>query len=181
MFDLKIEENTKNYFKFKNKYEYSFNQKEKEDFKSLVFENLKKNKVWLSATTLIIPETGNKNLLEIAQLSNKRIITLEKNSKEIIKNELSLQPMMKSEREKLYKSLEVMESVKMAGIAGNQRKRFIEILFKKIVFQNDDSFVFFDDSLFSGYTFLAAQYQLRDIEHNNIILFDKTDDDKVLN
>ena len=77
-------------------------------------------------------------------------------------------------REKLFSSLDEMNRVKIAGIAGTQRKRFIQCLFEELNVDDIGQTIFFDDSIFSGYTFLAAQYRLKNLPHDNIVLFDKT-------
>ena len=140
----------------------------------MVLDKLKLNPLWVNAETLIIPETGNLSFIELAHMSGKQVITLHKASKEDIQSHLNTQPMMKAEREKLFASLDEMNTVKIAGIAGNQRKRFISCLFKELDITDLGKTVFFDDSVFSGYTFLAAQHRLKNIAHDNIILFDKT-------
>lgn len=160
------------YFKFKEKNGYAFLPEEKIDFQQLVLSMLSENSNWVKAKTLIIPETGNSGLIELAHLSGKEVVTLYKAQKEEIKTHLETQSMMKAEREKLFSAIAAMDKVKMAGIAGNQRKRFIECLFKTPDISDTKDVVFFDDSMFSGYTYLAAQHRL-DFEHHNIILFDK--------
>jgi hypothetical protein len=140
----------------------------------MVLDKLNTNSNWVNAQTLIIPETGNNAFIELAHMSEKKLIILHKANKEDIKSDLNTQPMMKAEKEKLFKSLDEMHTVKIAGIAGNQRKRFIHCLFEEFSIMDTGKTIFFDDSVFSGYTFLAAQYRLKNIPHHNIILFDKT-------
>lgn len=67
--------------------------------------------------------------------------------------------MMKFERAKLHKSLNTSSVIKMADIAGNQRKRFVDCLFKAVQCSND--VVLIDDSIFSGHTLIAAKEALR--------------------
>lgn len=169
MFDFKFKKYSDIYFKFKNKYEHSFTTEEKIIFQQMVLDKLKLNPLWVNAETLIIPETGNLAFVELAHMNGKKVITLHKASKENIKSHLHTQPMMKTEREKLFSSLDEMNRVKIAGIAGNQRKRFIQCLFEELNVDDIGQTIFFDDSIFSGYTFLAAQYRLK--IYHMIILF----------
>lgn len=174
LFDLKDKYYLELYFKFKNKYDYKFTKTEKILFQQMVLDKLNSDSNWENTKNLIIPETENINLIELAQLSGKKIFTLHKENKENMKSIIEKQPMMKSEKEKIFKTLDEMNNVKIAGIAGNQRKRFVNCLFQKFVFFETEKTSFFDDSIFSGYTFLAAQNQIKILEHENFILFDKT-------
>lgn len=119
---------------------------------------------------VVIPETSNKNFLTLVQNLDKDVHVLEKNDMHSIRAILDTQSMMKSERQKLYAALDTMTSVKMAAIAGNQRKRFIDCLFKKHPLKNA---VFLDDSVFSGYTFAAALSAIEYPTTANIVLFSK--------
>lgn len=174
IFDLKDKNIEKLYFKFKNKYEYVFTEQEKQNFYIEVTKILEKNEIWNNASVLIVPDTENKNFLELIKLTNKKIIILKKSSKEKILEKLENQSMMKSEKQKIFKIINELNNIKMANIPGNQRKRFIDFLFEEKEFlDNNENYLFLDDSLFSGYTFLAAQKCLEKIKHNNIVLFDK--------
>jgi hypothetical protein len=170
-FDLKTRENELNYFKMKNKYGYSFTKEEKFIFQKNVTTTINN----LLENNIIFPETGNTCLIEIAEMSGKNIIVLEKNTKKDILLQLDNQSMMKAEREKLYKIISENETVKMAQLPGNQRKRLEKLLFKSPKLSLDKSYTFLDDSIFSGYTFLAAQEAIKSVKHNNIVLFSKID------
>lgn len=175
-FDLKNRDNEINYFRMKQKYGNSFSQEQYEQFNALVLGNIMS--LLSDIDTLVVPETGNNMLLEIAKTTNKNIFILEKNSKEDIIAALSEQTMMRSEKIKLMTMLEGMDTIKMAQLAGNQRKRFVDCLFKK---PNSDtldklgSIALLDDSVFSGYTFMAANSALQSKQKSNIILFSKID------
>lgn len=174
-YDLKQRQVQESYFKMKNKYEHSFSKEEKINFINLARQDLSSCEAWQNAEIVLVPETSNQLLLELCK--SKELVIIYKNDKEVIKEALDKQFFMKTEREKLYTSLDNNGSkVKMANIAGNQRKRFVEFLFKEIVLneeQKTKNCVFLDDSIFSGYTFLAAQEAIKNINHENIILFNK--------
>lgn len=160
----------------KNKYGYSFLPEEKISFQQQVVKKLSPH---LSPnSTLIVPETSNLCLLEIAQLTGCPTILLKKNMKEKILLDLDNQAMMKAERQKLISSINAMETVKIANIAGNQRKRFIGSLFQPLneyLILDKSDVVFLDDSIFSGYTFMAAQHVLTQYQPKNFVLFTKID------
>lgn len=179
LYALSSREKQEEYFKMKNKYEHAFSKEEKTAFQQKVLQDLEQFEDWKNAKLIFLPETGNTCLIEIAQQSGKEIVYIKKQTKETIKNSLDKQAMMKAEREKLYLAIDSMNTVKMAGVAGNQRKRLVEVLFEDIVLtpeQEEYSKVFLDDSIFSGYTFLAAQYKINQVtngNHSNIVLFNK--------
>ncbi len=177
-YSLNIVENFQLYLKFKNKYDQSFTFNEFLQFSETVLNKLNVTPSWIESDIIIIPETNNINLLSILEQSNKKVFILKKSTKTKIIQKLEEQSMMKAEKSKLFKILEEMETVKIANIPGNQRKRFIGCLFdseslSKEKFSHNSKILFLDDSIFSGYTFLAAQHCLSEIPHKNIILFDK--------
>lgn len=176
LFDLKDRMSEITYFKMKNKYGYSFTSQEKEEFQNQVLVGLENH--LNNIDILIVPETGNECLLEIAYRTGKEIVIFPKNNKEDIILAVTKQAMMKAEKAKLLSSLEAMDTIKIANIAGNQRKRFIECLFKSIddmeIFK-DKNVALLDDSVFSGYTFLAANHILNGLNKQNLILFSKVD------
>lgn len=175
LFDLKDRENELKYFKMKNKYEHQFSPEEKELFQEEISNKL--SDLLKEIDVLIIPETSNQCLLDIIKLTKKDVIILEKNTKENIIQDLNNQTMMKDERTKLLNSIAEMEVLKIANIAGNQRKRFVGNLFKQLnkeQFENK-KIAFLDDSVFSGYTFLAANHILFGLNFKKIILFSKID------
>lgn len=160
----------------KNKYDYSFDENELKTFKNNIYKELQLHTIWNDAQLLIIPETSNEVLISIAKNSGKEVVFLIKNSKENILLKLQNQKMMKSEAKKLFSIVEGLDIVKMAAIAGNQRKRFISILFKELNLsenQKDKNILFFDDSLFSGFTYLAAQDKIKELKYNTLFLYSK--------
>lgn len=174
LYGLDSRQANENYFKFKNKHGYRFTECELNDFIEQTLLLLNNNSTWNDAKNLIVPQTTNLNFMTLLSKSHKNIITLKKNSKEKIIECVMKQNMMKSEREKLMKMLKNMDIIKMANFAGNQRKRLVECIFEEVKLEHlQTPCLFFDDSLFSGYTFLAALFQIKHIEHDNIILFNK--------
>lgn len=176
IFDLKDRLLETTYFKMKNKYDYSFTCEEKAQFQSQVLLSLELS--LCNVDTLIVPETSNKCLLEIAYKTGKEVVVLHKNSKDNIIIAISQQTMMKAEKAKLLSSLESMDTIKIANIAGNQRKRFVECLFKPLdnaEILKGKNVALLDDSVFSGYTFLAANHILSGLNQQNLILFSKVD------
>lgn len=159
------------YKKMKQKYGFSFSEDEEKAFMQLVLAELESNPIWQEAHHLIVPQTGNQFLLHLLDKVNKNIHVLKKKSKADIFQALEGQDMMKAERIKLYQTLDDMKEIKMALIAGNQRKRFIGLLFDKLEVDVTEG-LFFDDSVFSGYTFLAAQEKIN-FTHQNLVLFSK--------
>lgn len=169
--DLFSLENATLYKKMKRKYGFSFSKEEEAHFTEHIFNELENNVLWNGAKNLIVPQTSNQFLMNFLNKVDKNIVVLTKRHKLDILHELDGQVMMKTERAKLYQSLELMQEVKMAGIAGNQRKRLIHLLFSELRNDITDG-LFFDDSVFSGYTFLAAQAKII-FEHENLVLFSK--------
>lgn len=171
LWDLFSIEKNDLYKKMKQKYGFSFSKEEEVFFIQEILEELVKYEVWQDAKTLIVPQTTNQFLLKFLDTIDKNIIILKKEDKDTILDKLQPQNMMKSERIKLYQAIEQMKDVKMAHIAGNQRKRLTSILFKELDCQITNG-LFFDDSVFSGYTFLAAQEKIH-FKHENLVLFSK--------
>lgn len=169
--DLFSIENGTLYKKMKQKYGFSFSNEEKKQFTRTILDELVTFKVWQEAITLIVPQTTNQFLLNFLDNVDKEVKVLVKRDKVDILHELDKQVMMKAERIKLYQSIEVMKEVKMAGIAGNQRKRLVSLLFNELDSDLTEG-LFFDDSVFSGYTFLAAQEKIK-FNHHNLVLFSK--------
>lgn len=162
----------------KNKYDYSLSEEEKNTFIKRLNNSFEKDKIFQESEYLIVPETDNQFLIDWTAQTHKKIIVLKKQTKDKIVQKLSEQTMMRAEKVKLLKAIEAMEEVKIANIAGNQRKRFIGCLFEPLeqnVINNltHTKTMLVDDSVFSGYTFLAAQHVLKDVIHENRIFFSK--------
>jgi phosphoribosylpyrophosphate synthetase len=168
-FDTKIRDNLELYFKFKNKNDFHFNNNEKYLFKESINNYLKE--YIKESELLIVPETGNQFLLEIVNELGVDVHVLLKNDKESICKLLFEQNMMKDERKKILSIVNDMDVVKIASIPGNQRKRFVNCLFKK--FETNKKVVFIDDSIFSGYTFFAARNAIIGNVLENIVFFSK--------
>ena len=136
--DIKNKDMLNQYFKFKEKYDYKFSQSELELFLEEVSKKILSINENIPFQTVFIPETGNKNLIKLAKLLTKNVIIVNKKSKNEIIQKLNQQKFQKKEKESLMDSLEKMSTIKMADIKGNQRKRFIDILFNDI--EEDMSF-----------------------------------------
>lgn len=91
------------------------------------------------ANIIIVPETTNLLLKNFLSFLKKNIIFLKKNDKQHIVEEIKKQNMMKSEAKKLLLALDGMKTVKIADIAGNQRKRFQSCLFQTLNPNNIES------------------------------------------
>lgn len=171
--DITTKETLNEYFKFKEKYNYKFNQKELEDFlQSITSKILKINKE-KKYKTVFIPQTSNKNLIKLAKLIAENIYIVKKNKKEIIIKELNTQKFQKKEKEALLKSIESKEVIKIAEIKGNQRKRFIDILFEDIEENiSMENTLLLDDSAFSGFTYKALKSKLPNTT-KDIVIFSK--------
>lgn len=159
------------YFALKNRYDYSLSQKQLEQITQDLLQAVAEE----AYDCVIIPQSTNMFLSELAQHIAPKVITLEKNSKEDMLACLQQQKFMKAEKEKLFKALEQMDTIRINQIAGNQRNRFIPCLFKQVnfdmqqVLQQGKTLVL-DDAIFSGTTFLAMLYQIEQF---------KTDSDKL--
>ena len=161
------------YFKFKEKNGHKFSEEELNVFicsvknKILLLNNNKKY------STVFLPETGNKNLIRLANEVSENIVIIEKNDKSKIIKELDKQHFQKKEKEALYSSMENMSVIKMADIKGNQRIRFVDSLFKKINIDNSfyENSLFLDDSSFSSYTYKAAITKIKSPTTSVILFF----------
>lgn len=108
---------------------------------------------------LVVPESSNTVLNLILSQLNMPITTINKQNSAFVVNSLNTEKMQKAEKEKLMSSLENVNSVKMAQLSANQRKRVANHLFKvenDSVFK-DKNILFFDDALFTGSTLTAIQ------------------------
>lgn len=168
LFDTKVRANFELYCKFKSKYDFDLSEAEIATLTEQVQAYV--NTQLGDIQSVVIPSTTNSLFLNIVKTLGKKVFVLEKNDNASIKKELDQQAMMRTERQKLYAAIDSMDTIKMAAIAGNQRKRFINCLFKKCPVENA---AFLDDSVFSGCTLTAS---LAAIEHptlKNIVLFSK--------
>lgn len=164
------------YFALKNRYDYSLSQKQLEQITQDLLQAVAEE----AYDCVIIPQSTNMFLPDIAQQIAPKVITLEKNSKEDMFACLQQQKFMKAEKEKLFKAMEQMDTIRINQIAGNQRNRFIPCLFKQVgfdiqqVLQQGKTLVL-DDAIFSGTTFLAMLYQIEKFktDSHKLALFSK--------
>lgn len=173
LLDTKNRVNLETYFKFKNKNDYLFTPEQAYEFEENIYNHLIEH---IEPQVLIVyPQTSNILFLNLVDKFKNNKQQLSKNTPEQILHILNEQQMMKAEKEKLFKTLESHNTVKMAHIAGNQRKRFINCLFQPICISSNA--VFLDDSVFSGHTLAAAHQaiQLDSQKHTikSIALFSK--------
>ena len=172
LYSSKDVEQLHNYFKMKNKYEYRFEDNEENDFINMVFETIG------LYDYVITPETSGKTLSKIAEKCGVYHLVVEKETKENIKAELLKQKLMKHERISLLNKIDnkMDDSFKINLIKGNQRHRFIDIMFKNVSFDlnmlSNKKVLILDDSIFSGETFKALKSKIN-IESDNIVLYSK--------
>jgi cellulose biosynthesis protein BcsQ len=158
----------------KNRYEYRLDDLQVEQ----IAQDLQQNTEHYDY--VIIPQSTNPHLLYLAQKIANQVIILEKNSKEEIIRVLQTQQFMKSEKQKLFQTIESMDTVRINQIAGNQRHRFISCLFKPLsedVYSDlgTSRIVLLDDAIFSGTTFLAMLHHAKKINSDvhKLALFSK--------
>ena len=169
MYSTKEQENLNMYFKMKDKNNYHFEKEEKKLFKYNVLAFIKKYDL------IIYPQTSGKMLPEIADILGKETIMIMKNNKETIKELLLTQKLMKAEKKSLLLSFDKMgEDFQINKIKGNQRKRFVNILFQNVNLENHKGkkVLVLDDSIFSGDTLIALLSKVN-IEHEIKVLFSK--------
>lgn len=171
--DTKNKEILNEYFKFKEKYEYKFTLEELNNFLEEISKKILKANNNNKYNTVFIPETENKNLIKLAKMLTDNVVIIYKKNKEEVIKELEKQNFQKKEKESLLKSLEKMKVIKMAEIKGNQRKRFIDILFNEVEkntkFENS---LLLDDSAFSGFTYKALKNKIPKVT-KEIVIFSK--------
>jgi hypothetical protein len=161
------------YFKFKEKNGYKFNEEELSNFIDIVKEKILKINNDNKFSTVFIPETGNLNLIRLAEKISYNIVFVKKNKKQIIIDELNKQTYQKKEKEALFDSISKMDTIKMADVKGNQRKRFVDCLFENNEFNDSlyENSLFLDDSSFSSYTYQAAKQKIKKTNHTVILFF----------
>lgn len=174
LYDIQQREWLELYFALKNRYEYCLDDVQLEQIAQSLQEKVK------HYDYAIIPQSTNAHLAHLAQKIATRTIVLEKNSKDEILQALQTQPFMKAEKQKLFQTIETMDTVRINQIAGNQRYRFISCLFKALPEENlsdlkTSQVVLLDDAIFSGTTFLAMLHQVKQIvpDVDKLALFSK--------
>lgn len=106
---------------------------------------------------IIIPESSNTFIKEVADGLGKNLILVKKTTKEDILKIIETLNFQKSEKEShLSKINEMNGSFKIKEMKANQRKRYEEFLFEKV--NVPENSVILDDSCFSGTTFRALEY-----------------------
>lgn len=171
--DITSKDSLIEYFKFKEKHDYSFSPDELNKFLINLSSYILNINGYKKFNTVFIPETDNLNLIKLSSLVSEKTIIIKKNRKDYIISKLNEQSYQKKEKESLFQSLENMQTIKMANIKGNQRKRFIDILFEKV--DSDismDNSLLLDDSYFSGLTYKALKRKIPNTT-KNVVLFSK--------
>lgn len=176
LFDLTDRELQVNYFKMKNKHDFSFTDAEKLKFNDDIMIRIKLGGYIDNIDTILIPETSNILFTDLVFSLGKDVVILKKRTISELKFCLDYNFMQKSERHKLYASMDSMDSIKLANIAGNHRKYFIDILFYiplNIKPNVGGNCLFMDDSLFSGVTYQAAANVISPLVLDSLFLFSK--------
>lgn len=169
LFSTKDRNQIEKYFKMKKKYEYKFDEQEEKEFIDDVVKTIGTYDI------VIHPQTSGYLLNDIAKRIGSKVIEIKKNNKSFIREKLLEQNFMKLEKETLLNTIDKMDSdFKINLIKGNQRKRFINILFKDLDqdIEENKSILLLDDSIFSGETFLAMCDKIK-IKTDKIVLFSK--------
>lgn len=169
LYSTKDRDVLENYFKLKDKYDHSLTESDYLSLEKSVKEAFGQYDV------VIHPETTGKHLNRLAKALGQNVVCVTKNDKETIKNLLLEQKMMKAERQSLIQCIDEMnDSFQINKIKGNQRKRFRNILFKKVELSSYDGLkvLLLDDSVFSGETLLSLKLSL-DIPCDVKVLYSK--------
>lgn len=172
LFNLSDRNNQLKYFKMKNKHGYSFTDTEKSEFIADVIAQLKQ--YIFDVDVIIFPETQNECFKEIVNTLNMEKLMVEKRSVDDMLVDLNTQQFMKAEKDKLFNSLSGTNTVKLAAVAGNQRKRFIEILFNPVSIDKSKRYLILDDSFFSGTTLAGLERICAGTQYKTLVLFDKS-------
>lgn len=173
LYNLKSKENLYSYYSFKEKKGNFFSERYLEKFLDETESSILKFNNNLKFNTVFVPETSNRNLIILAKRLAENIIIIKKESKEKVIEGLKKQNFQKKEKEALLKSLENDKKIKIANIKGNQRKRFIDLLFIHHNFPDSyyDNSLFLDDSSFSSTTYLAATSKIKNTTKQAIIFY----------
>lgn len=103
--------------------------------------------------TIIIPESSNTFIQEVAKGLNKKIVVVKKNNKESILKYIESLALQKKEKQAHIERLSEMKtSVKINELKANQRRKYTSILFEKTFIINTDTAIILDDSCFSETT-----------------------------
>lgn len=168
-------EDKEHYFKFKQKHGYQFTADESQLLEQALIEwVLPYIKEAVNAKmTVVTPETQNVFFTALLDELKKHISfehqVLVKKDVGSLKLELLQQPMMKAEKEKLVSTLDAMTTLKVAKLAGNQRKRVEAHLFKPLP-EVKKAFIL-DDSFMSGTTLRAMIHALPQLTECTAVAF----------
>lgn len=169
LYSTKDRDNLEQYFKLKEKYDYTLSNDELESLKNDV-------KAFGHYDVVLHPETTGKYLHILAAELGDKVVCIEKNDKETIKTLVAEQKMMKAERNSLMACIEndMGSSFQINKIKGNQRKRFKNILFKDVDLSlyAGKKVLLLDDSVFSGETLIALKEFVK-IECDVKVLYSK--------
>lgn len=171
MFNLSDRDIKLLYFKMKKKHGYSFENNEEFDFEKIIENNLKNDLDWKNADIIIYPETTNVFFKQLLVKSNKALICLEKINKEELLESIDKSNLSKSSCRNLFDMIDKMSNFKVADFSSSQRKRLRKVFNDIDIKVENKNIVFFDDSIFSGTTFSAAQEKLSHLNVKNIVLF----------
>lgn len=171
LFETQSRTGIEQYFRFKQKHDFDFNPEEWTTFQQTTEQWLHKLQQQHHFEYIILPETSNQRLLQLCE--NFHTIVLKKRTIPEILPLLNHQHFQKKEKEKLLNTLNQMNTLKIAQLAGNQRPRFIPLLFHPITPPNQP-FILLDDSAFSGTTLQAMHIATQHQALNAFTLFAKT-------
>lgn len=170
-FDLKDRAQLERYFKMKRKHGFCFDAAERSAFMEECVGLIQAAAPCFDVAAL--PETSNAFLVELASRVGGSCSTLKKRSVESLLRELDGQRMMRAEREKLYAAMGQMKDFKINLVAGNQRRRFEDILFEPVEGLAGRRVLLLDDAVFGGSTQRAAIRALGGEPVASIALFSK--------
>lgn len=170
LFEAQSRAGIEQYFRFKQKHDFDFNPEEWTAFQESTTQWLHQLQQQYHFEYIILPETTNQRLLQLC--ANFNTIVLKKRTIPEVLPLLNNQHFQKKEKEKLLNTLNQMNTLKIAQLAGNQRHRFIPLLFHPII-PPTQPFILLDDSAFSGTTLEAMQIATQNKAITAVTLFSK--------
>lgn len=150
LIDLKSKENMHLYYATKNRFEYQLVNRD--DFYQNIVDAIQ-DKI-SGYDYIIVPESSQSFISTIAKKMNKTVYTIHKSSKEFIVQNISELKLQKAELKSHLERIGEMEgSFKINAMKSNQRRKYLNLLFKKpdIDFSVGKGIII-DDSYFSGIT-----------------------------
>lgn len=152
LYSLKTKENMHLYYSCKERFSYSLDNRD--EFIKKTINTLKPFLEFYN--TIIIPESSNSFILEIAKGLNKHIVIVKKREKEKILEQIdSLNLQKKEKTAHLERIKEMGEVFKINSLKSNQRRKYQYLLFEKVFISEPEKSVILDDSNFSGTTLKA--------------------------